>query len=668
MREQNVQREGASSQASPATANATNGASRGVQLKHKAAQAGDVSAQEDALKPGSGLLSPGKVEDALDYNAKRARRQGAGWIKGLQGLVGAPLTGAYDAPTVEGVAKRQDDDGLRVDGKVGPKTEKALGPKIAKAPAAEKPAAGGEAKDQEAAGGANAPAPAAQKNAAPADPDKVAAPVAVPKPAAKDADAKATEAAPPDVKGLLQRLDTVLVPISVLDKDKLDLGTLTSWPAERGKVLAEAIALVGTLPAGADRTSLEKAIASAATFAATVVGGDGKRVRDHAIKLVNDASVLKDPKQQPTLPTRADVQAYQAGLRALGAAAGAALVAKSGLKDAVTVAQDGALALFQGLSVLAARATWKKGVVEPGAAGVAAANKDKDNALKGIFQDAGWGDITTTTSTKDGVEYKKVADWCGMFVGSHLFRGGGLDEELRSGFLHTSNVIDYFNYSQKANAKRSPRSIWADGEWHDLKTYHGARGSDRKWTSRATVTSVMEAGGALDIRPGDVVLIDHSGTKTSPQHITMVESYDPGTKVLNTIEGNTGGIQAPDGKVKGEDGQERWKKHRGPDGSGVHHRDLTNMSKGSRATHKEQHEANKAALSGGPKGAYQGTKGSTVFGVGRPSAVDFEEHSYATHSVPADMKKMSPEEMRALAQKKGKAAAAAKKAGVHKPK
>lgn len=96
-------------------------------------------------------------------------------------------------------------------------------------------------------------------------------------------------------------------------------------------------------------------------------------------------------------------------------------MAASGLLDAVTVAQDGALAHFQGLTDLSARATWQEGVVEPGAAGVAAANADPDNALRGIFQDAGWGGISTTTSTNDkGVERTKVVDWCGMFVGASM--------------------------------------------------------------------------------------------------------------------------------------------------------------------------------------------------------------------------------------------------------
>jgi|GEM_PF-3134975 len=655
MREQNVQREGASSQ--PAKGPATSGGGRGVQLKKEAAQAGDVAAQEAALKPGGGLLTPKKVDDALGYNGRRAKRQGEAFIKGLQGLVGAPVSGGYDAPTVQSVAKYQDDaGGLRVDGKVGPKTEKDLGPKLA-APdpkkEAEAPQNAGDAPKVAAPEVAKPKPTDADKNAPAPDPVAAAAPTVEPAPK-QDEDAKAGDA-PADVKSIVARLDAALMPIALFEADKLSLGTLSTWPKERASALADAIAAYAKLPAGADRTSLEQALARTAKLVAGVLSPLGKQVRDHSIKLVNDATVLKDPKQQPVLPDLASVRAYQAGLRALGATTGDALVSGSGLKVAVEVAQDGALALFQGLSVLAARETWKQGVVEPGADGVKAANSDKDNPLKRIFKETGsyLAIGTATKKRKDGTKYKKVADWCGMFVTSHLFRGGGLDQELRAGFLHVDNVIDYFNYTQAAKADRVPKSVWADGEWHELKDYHGIRGSVRKWTPRSVVKSTMEGGGGLDVRPGDVVLIDHSGTKSSPQHITMVESYDPKSKILTTIEGNTGGIQAPDGKVKGEDGEEHWMRHKGADGSGVHTRDLGDMGKPGRKAKKGQ--------------AYKGRAGSTVFAIGRPSVVDFEEHSFATRAVPADMKKMSPEEMRELAQKKGKEAKKARRADVHKP-
>ena len=87
---------------------------------------------------------------------------------------------------------------------------------------------------------------------------------------------------------------------------------------------------------------------------------------------------------------------------------------------------------------------------------------------------------------------------------------------------------------------------------------------------------------------------------------------------------------------------------------------MTNISAAARTKNPEQHAANLAADRAGPDGSYTGTKGSTVFGIGRPSVVDFEEHSYATRAVPEDMRSLSPDEMRSLAQQRGRAGAAAR--------
>ena len=70
------------------------GSGRGDQLRRQASQAGDFEAQENALRPDSGLLTPDKASAALGYNARRARRQGEPWIQGLQSFVGAPPSGA----------------------------------------------------------------------------------------------------------------------------------------------------------------------------------------------------------------------------------------------------------------------------------------------------------------------------------------------------------------------------------------------------------------------------------------------------------------------------------------------------------------------------------------------------------------------------------------------
>jgi hypothetical protein len=61
-----------------------------------------------------------------------------------------------------------------------------------------------------------------------------------------------------------------------------------------------------------------------------------------------------------------------------------------------------------------------------------------------------------------------------------------------------------------------------------------------------------------------------------------------------------------------------------------------------------------------PAGAYAAKKGSTVFGLGRPSLADFEEHEYATRKVPDELRTVSPTELQAKARAKDR-----KKIGLH---
>lgn len=66
-----------------------------------------------------------------------------------------------------------------------------------------------------------------------------------------------------------------------------------------------------------------------------------------------------------------------------------------------------------------------------------------------------------------------------------------------------------------------------------------------------------------------------------------------------------------------------------------------------------------------PKGAAKPDSGATVWGVGRPSIVDFEDgHEYAVHAVPAALQHTSPADIKALAKHKDKAGAQAKSVGV----
>lgn len=252
---------------------------------------------------------------------------------------------------------------------------------------------------------------------------------------------------------------------------------------------------------------------------------------------------------------------------------------------------------------------------------------DKDEgALEEVWSESGWGGET-----------EHDEEWCGMFAASNLYRGARLDEELRSGLYNNKNVSDFFTYGDKANARRSPGGIFADGRWWRTREYHTARGAERRWMTRDELTN-----GARDIRPGDMVLVSTDAGK-GQRHIVMVESYDAATDELVTIEGNIrGGIQ-PDknGEVaRDADGAiEPGKK--GAPHSGVNVRELSSNDKKAHAKSQKSK-------------AYKSKGGWTVKGVGRHSLVDFEEHDYAAKAVPAILRDKSPAEIEALSKSKDK--------------
>ncbi|MFO0645242.1 MAG: hypothetical protein U0326_03315 [Polyangiales bacterium] len=211
------------------------------------------------------------------------------------------------------------------------------------------------------------------------------------------------------------------------------------------------------------------------------------------------------------------------------------------------------------------------------------ANEKNKSSTRPIAEDSGFDH---TIFKKDGTTWA----WCGMFVAAMLYRAG-LCPALRSGMWETRNVVHFFAYDYE---KRVPRWVW-DGDvggWLELKTLHQASDSMRTWIDRESMQDT--ALGALDILPGDVALIDHEGDG-KPDHITLVESYDPATGLLMTIEGNGYGRVAKledDGTVTLGD-KEADAVVRNP-------RDLSDSKQRRR-----------------------------IFGVGRLSAVDFEQRAYA---------------------------------------
>ncbi len=199
-------------------------------------------------------------------------------------------------------------------------------------------------------------------------------------------------------------------------------------------------------------------------------------------------------------------------------------------------------------------------------------------------------------------------DWCGMFAVDHYVQSN-MDTELRAGYFHVDNVVDYFNYVYNRFPKRVQKWIHADDAWHVLRDYHEQRGGLRTWNDAAT----LAAGGELDIRPGDLALVDHSGN-SGPDHIVMVRAYDPGTGTVFLIGGNDSGMRID-------------RKREGP----FEPADPDNPTKQERL---------EASLGEGLKRGVRGGvgvglidldsgKGARLYGVGRPSIVDFEDHRYA---------------------------------------
>ncbi len=513
----------------------------------------------------------------------------------------------------------------------------------------------------------------------------------------------------PEAEAAIRQLDRMLLPIFFGVHDgSFDITGFVSWMELFAHALTDAKVAAGTSPPPELTAAVEKCL----RLSSGDLGDVSLEIRDASVQLTNDSSVSKKDPAKAVFPTQSQVKAFSTVAGALSALSrDAALPGGSDVKGLLGAgaakAQDAALAMLQSLSVVAARDRWKTGTSTetPDASKVGTGPRSE---LDEIFKDSGW----SSRVSKD--ENGRVFDWCGMFVVSSYFKGAGMAKELRAGFYHVDNVKDFFGYVQAHNASRVPMSIWAEGQWWNLKEYHEARGSTRKWTKRADLQAALVAGTA-DIRPGDTCLIDHSGGD-KPGHIVMVESFDAKTRMLTTIEGNTFGVHADStGKAERLDDDHLKDSVNGKGtAAGIHQRDLAQLVGGpgpyvvtsAKAALRDEDNLAKVKKEGGkevlipvdtkvevteivehggikyakvkdwgttklsnlgthgnaPKGGYDIKKGATVWGVGRPSVVDFEDdHGYAVNKVPAELRTTSPEEMKELAKKKDKTAAAIKK-------
>ena len=358
----------------------------------------------------------------------------------------------------------------------------------------------------------------------------------------------------------------------------------------------------------------------------------GTQLRDNVVAAVNRSTVVdKDHDPEPMIANLLRATEWRELSTTLAGLAPKVDKDGAGLHDAALVCQDAALALLQARAVLEARRTWRSGAaVEASDAQIVAGGRTR-NEVDDIFADSGFGSMQTMRGGGDPGSH----DWCGMFVSAGMFRASALDKDLRTAFAHTNNVHDFFNYGG-GNPDRVPPSIWADGQWWSTREYHASRGLPRTWIPQDQVRDG-------DIRPGDVALIRHSGQAPGAKvgianHIVMVESFDPATGRLVTIEGNVhNGIRAgADGEAKRDAAGELVSDAAATDSSVVHIRDLEDTS---------------TTTPGQKKGdVYQARGGQTVFGIGRPSLIDFEDHDYGVKPVPEQYKYLSPAEIRAKGQ------------------
>jgi hypothetical protein len=216
--------------------------------------------------------------------------------------------------------------------------------------------------------------------------------------------------------------------------------------------------------------------------------------------------------------------------------------------------------------------------------------------------------------------------------------------------FHVNNVEHFCRYQYEISAGKSrvPKWIFADGEWHEVKEYHRARGSLRTWINSAEIA----AGGQLDVRPGDVLLVDifdllnngvaHAG---SPDHIQMVHSYDPATGTAFFIDGNASFLVARrpgEAAPRGESHSARKERERSEKALGTPLKPggaVGHVGVGAYDLRRQPNPYDFEDFNYGPKssepwrkdvGDPTAPRSRRVYGIGRPSLVDMESHTYAS--------------------------------------
>lgn len=235
-------------------------------------------------------------------------------------------------------------------------------------------------------------------------------------------------------------------------------------------------------------------------------------------------------------------------------------------------------------------------------------------------------------------------EWCGYTL-AHIYKTAGMDRTHAALFASTQGLLGFGAYyaldiyGAVRNRARITR-LKATGQ--DIREAHEARGSMRK----VTLWPDLQSGAALDIRPGDIVLVDHL-RGGGPDHIQIALGWDEASRFLTVMDGNGGGFVSREALRAANGGAEP--------SLNVHYIDPPTQPKpgqGVSAAEKQRllrDVANRDVLlpvGGGGRVSISGhvltaagqinpnaptatNPHARVFALIRPSAMDFEAHDYA---------------------------------------
>ncbi|MBT9555541.1 MAG: DUF4157 domain-containing protein [Myxococcales bacterium] len=214
--------------------------------------------------------------------------------------------------------------------------------------------------------------------------------------------------------------------------------------------------------------------------------------------------------------------------------------------------------------------------------------------------------------------------WCGAFVATHYRTSGGFERRFAGRLGGVGGVAAFFDYSGPSGRLEVRVSEPPDATWMPIREEHERRGALRTWRNASEIRAIVDAAlardrehpdlSALDLRPGDIVVVNNSGDGGG-DHITMVSSFEPMGGRLVTIEGNSFTAGVPTGWSRSAAGDQEWL---GAVGSVDRTRELT----GTEARRTRENAGTGANRPRSP----------VIWGAGRPSVMDFESHDYRTAS------------------------------------